>query len=629
MKPLTLTAPVDFTASAGERKLPRVAIVAYSGGEMQVPLWGRVVVDLAGATLPATIPLVCDHSLQRADLLGQGVPRIVNNEIRIEGTLSATNSAVAEVVGAAAQGFAWQASVGMRVEQHKFYRHKETFSANGRSFTAPVGGLTHIQASRLFECSLVVVGADETSTVDIAAKNQEASTMPDDNVSNATTQTDPIQTERERIRDLLAMVDHQPSMRPEVAAELRASVIAGTVDEPTLARRLLDELRASRPSANAPSIRGNRLDTAVDSTETLTAALCTHAGLALTEKDFDPPTLQAAHNLRGDTTLAILGNAIHAQGLPVPRSRTELLRAAFSTASLSVALSSTATKFAHKAFLETPSSWRSFAKVVSVPDFKLAKSLRALSQGNLTEVGPDGELKHGSLSEDTFSDISVSTWGKMLGITRKDLINDDLGVFTDVAGRLGREAARCISDEVFRLLLANTGSFFADGNSNILEGAETVLGFDSLSAALNNMSARTDSAGNNLDIEPRVLLVPSALELTARQLLASDAVQRYVSETIDNAPSGNPLRRETLSLIIEPRLDNTVKYGNASSTAWYLWPAPSEAGLLVAFLNGKEQPTVEQSDSDFNTLGVQFRVYHDFGCSFGDPLATLKITGSA
>jgi hypothetical protein len=51
-----------------------------------------------------------------------------------------------------------------------------------------------------------------------------------------------------------------------------------------------------------------------------------------------------------------------------------------------------------------------------------------------------------------------------------------------------------------------------------------------------------------------------------------------------------------------------------SSKAWYLFADPNRLPALeVAFLNGVDRPTVEKTDADFNTLGIQFRGYIDFG----------------
>ncbi len=42
----------------------------------------------------------------------------------------------------------------------------------------------------------------------------------------------------------------------------------------------------------------------------------------------------------------------------------------------------------------------------------------------------------------------------------------------------------------------------------------------------------------------------------------------------------------------------------------------------IAFLNGVDRPTVEKTDADFNTLGVQFRGFIDFGVREQDQSGT-------
>ncbi|NLF07898.1 MAG: hypothetical protein GX594_07960 [Pirellulaceae bacterium] len=44
-------------------------------------------------------------------------------------------------------------------------------------------------------------------------------------------------------------------------------------------------------------------------------------------------------------------------------------------------------------------------------------------------------------------------------------------------------------------------------------------------------------------------------------------------------------------------------------------------------MNGIENPTIEQADADFNTLGIQFRGYLDFGVCQIDKAGAVKSTG--
>jgi hypothetical protein len=75
-------------------------------------------------------------------------------------------------------------------------------------------------------------------------------------------------------------------------------------------------------------------------------------------------------------------------------------------------------------------------------------------------------------------------------------------------------------------------------------------------------------------------------------------------------------------------LNNAAMTGN-SSTAWYLLADPVILHAIeAAFLNGQEMPTVERAEADFDTLGISFRSWLDFGVAMGEPRAALKIAGA-
>ena len=74
-------------------------------------------------------------------------------------------------------------------------------------------------------------------------------------------------------------------------------------------------------------------------------------------------------------------------------------------------------------------------------------------------------------------------------------------------------------------------------------------------------------------------------------------------------------------------LSNT-SFTGYSSKAWYLFADPNRLPALeVAFLNGVDRPTVEKTDADFNTLGIQFRGYIDFGVREQDFRGAIRMKG--
>ena len=69
----------------------------------------------------------------------------------------------------------------------------------------------------------------------------------------------------------------------------------------------------------------------------------------------------------------------------------------------------------------------------------------------------------------------------MLGLTRQDIINDDLGALNDVPFMFRRAAANSFNDVFWTAFLDDT-TFFATGNSNVNE-AGSALSVTTLDAA--------------------------------------------------------------------------------------------------------------------------------------------------
>src|SRR5690606_16915099 len=99
----------------------------------------------------------------------------------------------------------------------------------------------------------------------------------------------------------------------------------------------------------------------------------------------------------------------------------------FSTETLPTVLENTVGRSMIEPFMDTTSGWRSFATIKSAANFKAQKSARPSSFETLEQVGATGEIKHSTLDEDGSYSWSVSTFAKMIGVTRETIINDDLG----------------------------------------------------------------------------------------------------------------------------------------------------------------------------------------------------------
>jgi hypothetical protein len=92
-------------------------------------------------------------------------------------------------------------------------------------------------------------------------------------------------------------------------------------------------------------------------------------------------------------------------------------------------------------------------------------------------------------------------------------------------------------------------------------------------------------------------------------------------------PSDNPYAGR-FKVVTSPYLSLPTLPGNSSST-WYLLADPNILpAFQVAYLDGRRAPTVETSDAEFNTLGLQMRCYFDFGVARLDFRGAIKNTAT-
>lgn len=406
--------------------------------------------------------------------------------------------------------------------------------------------------------------------------------------------------------------------------DMKAKAVAGDMTVSELRAGVLEVLRASRPVFSGIITGGGSGH--IPRARVIEAAILKRAGFAaLAEKALGPACMEAADDLRVAHTLDLCRAALQHEGIDAPADREGMVRASLTTHTLTEALGAAVNKVLLDGYQESPATWRSFAGVRSVPDFKTATAIRPSFTGSLQQIPPGGEFKHGGADEAT-TQYKVDTYGKMFSIDRRDLINDDLSLFDSVARAMGQAAMRKLSDLVYDTLMSNAGAFFSAGNGNYITGADTNLSTDGLTKAITAMLTQRDAEGNDLDLRPTRLVVPPELQTVARAVLESEYIAAQT-----NLPTGNSLRN-AVGLEVEPRLSNTKKYGTKASTKhWYLFAAPAASPMIVGFLNGQKTPTVEffGLDQTVNKLAVSWRVYFDFGAALCDPRAAVRSKGEA
>jgi hypothetical protein len=669
-------------------KVPTFRSTFYTGGALNISGYDRpVVIDLAGLENGNVLVANLDHDPSKR----VGNFTVVNDGTKLvaNGTASAATPWRDEVIASAKAGYVWQASLEVQPHKVENLDRGKSVNVNGRTIVGPAY-ITRKGTLKGF--AFVSHGADDNTTVAIAATRKRGTSMKElpfeqfmaqfpVDVAMMTHQelaswhatycgreghaekllqadydstlpmiyagTDPIENEKRRMRQINAACQSTEweSFEDEVH-ELQAQAIAGdiTVDELIeKTRRIAAEIHRSKIGVGTIGRTGRRNNPA----EVIEAAFAIAGGLSEVEKHYPERVLDHASRIQRDCGLQSLlmqaacanGYQAHAaEGITQGNLR-RVMEAAFpamhaqgfSTLSLPGILSNISNKFLLDGWVETAGDeWKKISDIKPVKNFKSNTFYRLLESAEYEQVGPAGEIKHGTLGEQSMT-VQASTYGKMYAITRQDIVNDDLGSLTDIPRRLGRAAGMKFRRVFWQAFLAADG-FFHSNNGNVVTGSGTALTTSgtALQTAVGVFRAMRTSAADGEKLiggKPAIIMVPPALEIVARQLLNSNGIIA-TGDTDTTMMNGNPYQGFA-ELVVADWLSDTDLTGY-SAAKWYLLRSPNLApAMLVAFLNGQESPTVETADADFNTLGIQMRGYHDFGVGRGEPLCGVQVAGTA
>ena len=323
-----------------------------------------------------------------------------------------------------------------------------------------------------------------------------------------------------------------------------------------------------------------------------------------------------AEDFRGKSLLRIAADCLERDGVSgIDHMQDgDLVRAAMTgTGAFPGILSNVAHKSMAQSYQTAPTTFQLWTARGTNTDFKEATRYRLSEADELVKMTESGEFKHAEITEGSVK-TAIATYGRSFSITRKAIINDDMGALSRIPALYGAAARRGINKLVYEILTTNPtiegAALFHNDHGNLASGAISVK---SLGAAKAMMARQKNIGGKEaLNVQPAFLIVPPELEVTAAQLISS-----VVDPTKANA-TPNPFANR-LTVVSDPELTNT--------DVWYLAAAPGVLPCVeVTYLNGKEQPTME-SAVQFDTLGIKWRIYLDFGVNLIDYRGLLKSTG--
>lgn len=306
-------------------------------------------------------------------------------------------------------------------------------------------------------------------------------------------------------------------------------------------------------------------------------------------------------------------------------------RAFHSTSDFPNILADVANKRLLAGYAEEPQTFKAFCTQRNLVDFKPHNNVQLQGKLTLTKTLEGGEYTGMTLVE------GKSTWqlatytGKLLW-TRQMIINDDLGAFESVIMKAGRGARTTESDIVWALLTTGAvtgGQTYGGGATTGIDGAALfaqahantgagVIGTTGANTGRVAMGKQKDIAGNELNLFPRFVLVPTSLATTAEQYFLAPSYYP-ATEAGANGPNVFSGRME---IIVENRLETD------SSALWYMVADPRRIETIeYGYLAGEEGPQISVTDRR-DPDGAEMLVRMDFGAAVQDYRGFYRSTGA-
>lgn len=194
-------------------------------------------------------------------------------------------------------------------------------------------------------------------------------------------------------------------------------------------------------------------------------------------------------------------------------------------------------------------------------------------EGTLADVDEHGEYPHVADVKEKYVEISHQKRGLILDVTDEAVRFDRTGIVMDRAAQLGRRMAR---DRELRIVntiqdLAGYLAWYPSGSNEGLYAnaaatashtydnlvTDVLADYTDITTLYNLLRLMKDENADPIVIDPKILLVPVALEITANRIIVNDVLPGGTNN--ERNPFANRFK-----VLSTPDLDTQ------SSTAWYL-----------------------------------------------------------
>lgn len=426
-------------------------------------------------------------------------------------------------------------------------------------------------------------------------------------VSNA--RAEAVKAERSRIAEINEAV-RAAGLDISLADEMVRTELSADAARKAIIGKLAERTEAAKVSSRADIV------TIVDETDTRRALVAE----ALMHR-YDPRAelSEGARQYRGLSLIELSRDLLEVKGVKTRgMDRMQIAaRALEGTSDLPNIVANVANKSLRQAYMSAPRSFVPWARRTSAPDFKTLSRVALSDAPALETVNEHGEFKRGAFTDgkETYQLVTV---GKIIGLTRQVIVNDDMQAFTRVPALFGAAAANYESDTVYGVLTANAAlsdsvALFHANHSN-LTGTGTAISVASLDVGRAAMRVQKTPQGVVMNLGPKFLIVPAAKETLANQYTSGDFVSAKSSDI-------NPFKG-SLQVIVEGRLDAS------SATAWYLAADPNQIDTIeYCYLDGQDGVYIETRNG-FEVDGVEIKARLDFAAKAIDYRGLYKNVGA-
>lgn len=280
-------------------------------------------------------------------------------------------------------------------------------------------------------------------------------------------------------------------------------------------------------------------------------------------------------------------------------------------------LANIATKTLRQAYADTPRTFTRWTKQATLPDFKSVSRVQLSGAPNLIAVPEGAEISYASMSDGAES-YALSTYARIVPISRQVLINDDLSALTRMPAAFGSAAAGLESDIVYGILSTNaamsdTIALFNASHSN-LAGTGTAVTEAAFIAGLEAMGKQVGLEGRLISVMPKYVVTGMGTNGVAARKLFTQITPAQTSNVNVFA--------DQIEVIEEARI-----LAGGSPVPWYLAADPNAVDTIeYGYLQGSNGVYTE-TRVGFEVDGIEIKARHDFGAKALDWRGLYKNPG--